>query len=64
MPALQHLALAWLLSRSAAVVPIPGSRTPAHIRENAAAGTVTLPADALGRLDAALSALTLAGAVS
>jgi len=59
-----QLALAWLLSRSAAVVPIPGSRTPAHIRENAAAGTVTLPTDALGRLDAALTALTLAGVVS
>jgi aryl-alcohol dehydrogenase-like predicted oxidoreductase len=59
-----QLALAWLLHRSPAVVPIPGSRTPAHIAQNAAAVTVTLDADARARIDAALAAFVPAGTVS
>jgi aryl-alcohol dehydrogenase-like predicted oxidoreductase len=37
-----QLALAWLLHQHPAVVPIPGSRTPAHIDENLAAAQVEL----------------------
>ena len=59
-----QLALAWLLHRSPAVVPIPGSRTPAHIAENASAAAVTLDADALARIDAALARFVPAGQVS
>jgi aryl-alcohol dehydrogenase-like predicted oxidoreductase len=59
-----QLALAWLLHRSEVVVPIPGSRTPAHIRENAAAALVALDADAVARTDAALAAFEPAGRVS
>lgn len=44
-----QVALAWLLSRE--VLAIPKAVTPAHIRENAAAASLQLPAEALRRLD-------------
>lgn len=50
-----QLALAWLLHQDAAVVPIPGSRTPAHIEENLAAAEITLHPDTLARIDAVLA---------
>ena len=59
-----QLALAWLLHRSASVVPIPGSRSPVHIAENAAAATVALDPAAIARIDAALAAFVPAGSVS
>jgi len=37
-------------------VPIPGSRTPDHIRENLDAARVSLHPDTLRRLDQALAA--------
>ncbi|GAA1555734.1 aldo/keto reductase [Kribbella hippodromi] len=57
-----QLALAWLLHQDPAVVPIPGSRTPAHIAENLAAGEVALDPDLLERIDAVLANLTPVGA--
>ncbi|MFG1819530.1 aldo/keto reductase [Kribbella sp. NPDC049174] len=57
-----QLALAWLLHQDAAVVPIPGSRTPAHIVENLAAAEITLHADTLARIDAVLARLEPVGA--
>ncbi len=59
-----QLALAWLLHRSPVVVPIPGSRTPDHIRENAAAALVALDDATRARIDAALAAFVPAGTVS
>jgi aryl-alcohol dehydrogenase-like predicted oxidoreductase len=56
-----QLALAWLLHRDEHVVPIPGSRTPAHIAENQAAAELALDAAVLGRIDAALAAFAPAG---
>jgi aryl-alcohol dehydrogenase-like predicted oxidoreductase len=57
-----QLALAWLLAQGDDVVPIPGSRTPAHIDENLAAAAVELsPAD-LRRLDELAPAGAAAGA--
>ena len=44
-----------------AVVPIPGSRTPAHIVENLAAADITLHPDTLERIDAVLARLTPVG---
>jgi pyridoxine 4-dehydrogenase len=38
-----QLALAWLLRRSPVVLPIPGTRSVAHVEENTAAATLTLP---------------------
>ncbi|MDP9463331.1 MAG: aldo/keto reductase [Actinomycetota bacterium] len=46
-----QLALAWLLHQHPAVVPIPGSRTAAHITENAAAASIPLSAETLERID-------------
>ncbi|MFD5567788.1 oxidoreductase [Streptomyces cadmiisoli] len=48
----QQVALAWLLHRSPAVAVIPGTSSPAHLRENLAAADLALPADALAELNA------------
>ncbi|MEV6486354.1 oxidoreductase [Streptomyces sp. NPDC051576] len=47
----QQVALAWLLQRSPAIALIPGTSSPAHLRENIAATDLVLPADAVARLD-------------
>lgn len=59
-----QLALAWLLHRSPVVVPIPGSRTPAHIVENAAAALMVLDDDVATAVDAAVAAFVPVGRVS
>ncbi|MET9248728.1 oxidoreductase [Nonomuraea sp. NPDC003709] len=48
----QQVALAWLLQRSATIVLIPGTSSPAHLRENVAAADLVLPPDAVAELDA------------
>lgn len=40
-----QLALAWLLRRSPAMLPIPGTSSVAHLEENTAASTLALPDD-------------------
>jgi aryl-alcohol dehydrogenase-like predicted oxidoreductase len=42
--------IAWLLSRGAHVLAIPGTGDPAHLVENVAAGTLKLTADDLASL--------------
>ncbi|MFA5883398.1 MAG: aldo/keto reductase [Acidimicrobiia bacterium] len=59
-----QLALAWLLDRSRVVVPIPGSRTPDHIAENAAAGRVKFDDTTRTRIAAVLAEFEPAGHVS
>ncbi|GAA0677926.1 aldo/keto reductase [Kitasatospora atroaurantiaca] len=49
-----QLALAWLLHQDEHVVPIPGSRTPAHIADNLAAARVELHPETLERITEAL----------
>ncbi len=44
-------ALAWLLQRSPNILLIPGTSSRAHLAQNLAAAEVTLPAEALARLD-------------
>ena len=56
-----QLALAWLLHQHPAVVPIPGSRRPAHIDENLAAAAIELSAADLSAVDDALAAFVPAG---
>jgi pyridoxine 4-dehydrogenase len=46
------VALAWLLRRSPNMLLIPGTSSPAHLRENVAAAGLELPEDALDELDA------------
>ncbi|MEW5879973.1 MAG: aldo/keto reductase [Pseudomonadota bacterium] len=57
-----QLALAWLLARGDHVVPIPGTRSTAHLEENVAAAAVRLPADLVARIDALINQQTVAGA--
>jgi len=45
-----QLAIAWLLARSPAMLPIPGTSSLAHLEENAAAADLSLSADELARL--------------
>ena len=59
-----QLALVWLLHQDGAVVPIPGSRSPDRIAENAAAVRIELDAATLARIDAALAAFAPVGDVS
>jgi aryl-alcohol dehydrogenase-like predicted oxidoreductase len=47
----QQVALAWLLRRSPTMVLIPGTSSVAHLRENVAAATLELPAEAIDELD-------------
>lgn len=48
-----QIALAWLLQRSPVMLPIPGTGSPSHLRENVAAATVTLSESDMATLDAA-----------
>jgi aryl-alcohol dehydrogenase-like predicted oxidoreductase len=47
----QQIALAWLLARSPAVIPIPGASRPASITASARAADITLSAQELARLE-------------
>jgi len=51
-----QLALAWLLRRSPAVLPIPGTKSVSHIEENAAAAEIVLDDATYAELDALASA--------
>jgi aryl-alcohol dehydrogenase-like predicted oxidoreductase len=56
-----QLALAWLLAKETFIVPIPGTRDPAHVIENMEAGDRALPAGIVARLDAIINQHTVAG---
>ncbi len=45
------LALAWLLSRGEHVIPIPGTRTVEHLRQNAAGADIALTPEDLSEID-------------
>jgi len=47
-----QLALGWVLSRRADIVPIPGTRSIAHLEENLAAATIAIDAAILDGVDA------------
>lgn len=46
-----QVAIAWLLQRSPNILLIPGTSSVAHLRENLAAASLALPAEALARLE-------------
>ncbi len=56
-----QLAIAWVLSRGGDVVPIPGSRTVAHLEENVAATDIEITTDEKTRIDAAAPVGAAAG---
>jgi pyridoxine 4-dehydrogenase len=49
-----QVALAWLLQRSAVMLPIPGTSSVEHLEENVAAAELSLSADELERLERAV----------
>ena len=56
-----QLALAWLLSRGDHVVPIPGTTSVSHLREDFAALEVTVDAALLERAGSLINTATVAG---
>jgi pyridoxine 4-dehydrogenase len=48
-----QVALAWLLARSPVMLPIPGTKSVAHVEENCGAGAVTLTPEQVASLSAA-----------
>ena len=55
------LAIAWLLAQGPDVIPIPGTGSARHLADNLAGLDVTLTADDLARIDAAIPAGAAAG---
>ncbi len=49
-----QISLAWMISKKPYIVPIPGSRKVARIRENFEAGTIVLSAEEVANIDAQL----------
>jgi aryl-alcohol dehydrogenase-like predicted oxidoreductase len=56
-----QLALAWLLTRGEHVIPIPGTTSVEHLRENMGALAVALAPDLLARVDATINQQTVVG---
>jgi len=56
-----QVALAWLLQRSPNILPIPGTSSTSHLRENLAAAALELPSDAIAPLNAVAASVPAAG---
>jgi aryl-alcohol dehydrogenase-like predicted oxidoreductase len=56
-----QLALAWLLRRGHDIVPIPGTKHPRYLEENAQAATLKLAENVWASLDSALETFEVAG---
>jgi aryl-alcohol dehydrogenase-like predicted oxidoreductase len=56
-----QIALAWLLHQKPWIVPIPGTTKLARLEENLGAADVSLSADDLAKIDAALSGIKVVG---
>ena len=54
-------ALAWVLAQGEDIVAIPGTRTIAHLRDNAGAGEITLTSGQIDRLSSAVRPSDVAG---
>ena len=56
-----QIALAWLLHKGPDIVPIPGTKRRQYLEENVVAADLSLSAEEMSRLDAALSPENVAG---
>ena len=54
-----QISLAWMISKKPYIIPIPGSRNVARMRENAGAAEVVLTSDEVALLDAALDRIPM-----
>ena len=59
---LSQLALAWLLAKAPHIIPIPGTRSLAHLQDDLGGAEVTLDAATMQRLDALINPRTVVGA--
>jgi aryl-alcohol dehydrogenase-like predicted oxidoreductase len=50
-----QLAIAWVLAKGEDIVPIPGTKSPTRLEENAGATDIRLSADDVAELDSAIS---------
>ena len=57
-----QLSLAWLLAKGEDIIPIPGTSNLEHLKENAAAGDIKLPAETIAMLDELINDDVVAGA--
>ena len=57
-----QLALAWLLHKAPHIIPIPGTRSVEHLKQNLGATDVLLSADMMQRAEALINQNTVAGA--
>ena len=57
-----QLALGWLLHRAPHVIPIPGTTSSAHLKENVGAAALRLEPELRARLDALINPATVSGA--
>ena len=56
-----QIALAWLLHKGTDIVPIPGTKRRRYLEENVGAAAVSLNAEEMAELDAALPPEKVAG---
>ena len=56
-----QLALAWVMAKGEDVVPIPGTKSPRRLEENAAAAQIELSSDDVEELDHAISVDAVSG---
>ena len=56
-----QISLAWMINKKPYIVPIPGSRKVARIRENFEAGTIVLSAEEVANIDAQLDKVSTSG---
>lgn len=56
-----QVALAWVLKAGDDVVPIPGTKRRKYLEDNLGAASLTLPRDAMSKLDAAITSIGVAG---
>ncbi|HJU99158.1 MAG TPA: aldo/keto reductase [Burkholderiaceae bacterium] len=56
-----QLALAWLLHKAPHILPIPGTSSIEHLRQDVAAASVRLSGDMMARLDALVNRATVSG---
>ncbi len=57
-----QLALAWLLHKAPHIIPIPGTTSVDHLRDDLAAADVTLTAAEIARVEALINQQTVQGA--
>jgi aryl-alcohol dehydrogenase-like predicted oxidoreductase len=57
-----QLAIAWVMAKGEDIVPIPGTKSPTRLEENAGAADARLSADDVAELDAAISRDAVRGA--